>query len=356
MDYISLKKAANIFLGPNHQGLDWQALIEAGQVPTPHSFRRGPLPQKGFSMDQLPLVGERIGQFKRFDRPLAVTVFTTKGGVLKSTLALNLARVAALHNIKTCVVGLDMQGDVTSALGYESDIDEQDNLDSVLQKIEKTRGLMDYFQGQMNLEDLIVPTDLPGAFLIPETAELVALNDALSNLNRREFWIKEKVVRPLLAAFDLVIMDCSPNWNRLTTNALVASDVLISPLECKINNFRNFKVFRQFLKEFAQDMHLDLETIFVPTRYSHNRRLALEIKDWYQKNVPGCTEQGIVESAIGEEATALHLSILEHACTRPIGQDFRRLMDEIHVRLERVAKDSKTTHASGELWPSDLTT
>ena len=68
------------------------------------------------------------------------------------------------------------------------------------------------------------------------------MNDSLGNIHRREFWIKEKIIDKLKKDFDLVIMDCSPNWNQLTTNALVGCDVLISPLECKINNFRNSNV------------------------------------------------------------------------------------------------------------------
>ncbi len=220
---------------------------------------------------------DRYSVYSTYTRPVSYCVFTTKGGVLKSTLALNIARVSALHNIKTCVVGLDIQGDITHALGHEYNIDSNESFDQIVDKLNSTRGLFDLFNGSASIDDIIKPTVLPSLFLIPETPELLALNEALANINRREYWLERNVIEPLKQHFDLIIMDCSPNWNKLITNALVGSDVLVSPLECKINNFRNFRVFRHFLDEFRQDMKLDFETIFVPTKYSPNKKLSREI-------------------------------------------------------------------------------
>ena len=66
-----------------------------------------------------------------------MAVFTTKGGVLKSTLALNIARIAALHNVRTCVVGLDIQGDITTALGFENDLEDTDDLTTIIDRLNK---------------------------------------------------------------------------------------------------------------------------------------------------------------------------------------------------------------------------
>ncbi len=309
--------------------LEKEALIPKGKV-----RRFGAVGQKSWAFSELGPIGEQIGYFPKWKEPVALSVFTTKGGVLKSTLALNLARIAALHNIKTCVVGLDIQGDISTSLGPDSEIDENDGLEVIMEKLNSIKGLSDLFVGQVRLEGIIKGTDLEKLFLIPETPELVALNDSLSNINRREFWLKEKVVDPLKSCFDLVIMDCSPNWNKLTTNALVACDALVSPLECKINNFRNFKVFRHFLMEFKAEMHLNFESIFVPTRYSKSRKLSMDIREWYQSEVKGCTEKGIRESIIGEEATAVHQSIPEYNLSGAISRDIKELIVEIHGRVK----------------------
>lgn len=332
-DYYSINKAAELF-GAAHMKSDLSDYLEQGEVPETKRFRSGAIFKKGWHLSDIPKVGEKIGFFKKFDRPVSMAIFTTKGGVLKSTLALNTARVAALHNLKTCVVGLDIQGDVTTALGFENDIDDGEDLGQLLEKLGQSKGLSDFFNGQVRLNEIITPTDIPNLFLVPETPELVALNDSLSNINRREFWLKEKVIDPLKEYFDLVIMDCSPNWNKLTTNALVASDVLLSPLECKINNFRNFKVFRHFLSEFKRDMNMNFENIFVPTKFSSNRKLSLEIKNWYMENVEGCTEYGVREGVLGEEAIALNLSLLEYAPKKPASVEMRNLLCEVHLRTE----------------------
>jgi len=339
-NFFPIKKIAEMFGGP-HLADEIKRLEESGAIPPSHRFRYGALFKKGWPTDELPLIGEKLGFFKSFDKPIALAVFTTKGGVLKSTLALNIARTAALHNINTCVVGLDIQGDITTTLGFESEFEDDEDLSRLLDKLNSTKGLSDLFNGQARLEEIIVGSDLPSLYLIPETPELVAMNDSLSTINRREFWIKEKVIDKLKKDFDLIIMDCSPNWNKLTTNALVACDVLVSPLECKINNFRNFKVFRHFLAEFKNDMRMDFETIFIPTRYSSNRKLSMEIKSWYEEHVAGCTSLGVKESVTGEEATALYRSVIEHVPSKSNAKEMQRLLTEVNQRIRQSESSDK---------------
>lgn len=331
---ISLKKVASIYGGGGSLEQRILGLEESGDIPESIKFRSGALFKKGWNFSDLPQIGQHIGYFKKFKSPVSVCVFTTKGGVLKSTLALNLARTAALHNLRTCVVGLDIQGDITNALGYECDLEDDGDIDEIIRKLNNTKGLADFFNGAARIEDIIVQADLPNLFLIPETPELVAMNDSLSNINRREFWIKEKLIDHLKNHFDFIVMDCSPNWNKLTTNALVACDVLVSPLECKINNFRNFKVFKHFLSEFKADMRLNFDTIFVPTKYSPTKKLSMEIKKWYQEKVAGCVDHGIKESVMMEESTALYKSAMEHAGGNKLTDEMISLLSEIHHRIE----------------------
>jgi chromosome partitioning protein len=345
--YYSLKKVASMFGGPELKE-EITRLEESGDIPSQEKFRSGALYRKGFKGSDISKIGSKIGFFKKFDRPVSLCVFTTKGGVLKSTLALNLARTAALHGLKTCVVGLDIQGDVTTALGFDDGIEDSGDLNYILEKLNRTKGLSDIFNNTVRLKDAIVPTDNENLFLIPETPELVALNDSLSNINRREFWLKEKVVDPLKQYFDLVIMDCSPNWNKLTTNALVACDALVSPLECKINNFRNFKVFSKFLLEFKNEMKIDFESIFVPTRYSLNRKLSLDILEWYRSSVPGCIDGAIRENVSGEEAVALNKSFIEHCPGKASANEMIEVLSEVHRRVETLIE--KELGASEGKW------
>ncbi len=203
-----------------------------------------------------------------------------------------LARTAALHNINTCVVGLDMQGDISIALGLDQNLEDSETLGDAFARASSVRGLADVFTGERSVEELVRPTDIPTLSYIPETPELTALDQSLISRNRREYWLREKIVAPLRKQFDLIVMDCSPNWSRLITNALMACDGLISPLECKINNFRNFKNFRLLMDEFRADLDADYRHVYVPTRLSPQRRLSLRYLRVVSSQYPGVRKHG----------------------------------------------------------------
>ncbi|MBK7845457.1 MAG: ParA family protein [Bdellovibrionales bacterium] len=266
---------------------------------------------RGWSTQNVPLIGQHLGFLRKPSTALVYSFFVTKGGVLKSSLALNFARMAALHGLRTCVVGLDMQCDITTSLGHMEEVEAND-LEAALRWMESTRGLYDIFVGKAEVQTVILPTDIPTLFYIPETPELVSLEQSLLHRPRREQWLQETVIQPLKREFDLVVLDCSPNWNQLITNALVASDVLISPLECKINNFRNLKMFRVFISQIQRDLLLNFRQFYVPTRLNFSRRLSRDIFEWYLKNIPDCLNFAIREHGQGEEATAMHLSVPEY--------------------------------------------
>lgn len=340
---FSLKKALSVF-GISPEELRQRGVLESS-LP---AFARSATDNrtlKSWSTQELPVVGELIGFMKRPKEPLAVAVFVTKGGVLKSSLTLNFARMAALHGIRTCVVGLDMQGDVTSALGSDHLPDENASLDDAVAKMNSLRGLPDVYTNEATLDEVIQATDLPTLFYIPETPELVALDQSLVNRNRREYWLRDQVIAPLKKRFDLIIMDCSPNWNRLITNALVACDVLVSPLECKINNFRNLTNFRALIKEFREDLQVHFSQVYVPTRLSPGRRLSQEIYGWYRENLNECLITAIRESVQGEESVALRQSIMEYAPNSPAAEEMRTLLGEMWQNIEK-DKRGRTSHAS----------
>lgn len=354
-DLYSLRKGLSIF------GVHPDELITRGihqkELPPFARSESDRRQLKSWTTNELPLLGEKVGFLKKGKKSIAVAVFVTKGGVLKSTLTLNIARLAALHNIRTCVVGLDMQGDITNALSDSNLCDEDGSLADALKKMNSLVGLPDVFAGRVSLVDVIRDTDIPTLKFIPETPELVALDQNLVHRNRREYWLKEQVIEPLKENFDLVLMDCSPNWNRLITNSLVACDSLISPLECKINNFRNLQMFRALIGEFRNDMRSSFKHIYVPTRIVPSRRLSQEIYTWYRQNLENCVSSGIRESLQGEESIALKISLPEYSPSSLVADEMRLLLQEIwqemvNVRLDLISnrdKNEKASSAEGHL-------
>ncbi|MCB9024856.1 MAG: ParA family protein [Bdellovibrionaceae bacterium] len=316
--------------------------IENKRIP---NFTKGPSGRKkSWGPNEIPLIGEQFGFIKKPKKPIVICCFVTKGGVLKTSLTLNLARICSLHNIKTCVVGLDMQGDITSALGMNRDLEENDDFDSALDKISAINGLPDLYNNQRELFQLTHTTDLPSLDFIPETPELVNLEKSLTMINRREYWLKNTVTEPLKEKYDLIILDASPNWNLLITNALVACDMLVSPLECKINNFRNFKMFDGFIKEFKNDMNLNFTHLYVPTRWQKQRKLSMEILNWYQDNLKNCSAFSIPESTMGEESSALSLSVPEYAPGQALALSYNQLIREVFTLIQaRSLKQSNQT-------------
>ena len=336
----SVQKILNIF-GSDVPRATVISAEKAGLIPEAGRRSSGSVRTRQWEISELPKLGARYGFLKRPASPVVVAVFTTKGGVLKSSIAMNLARMAALHDIKTAVVGLDLQGDITCNLGFDNDIEDSDDIEEALEQADKLRGLNDVFAGDVTLEDVTLPTDLPTLFVIPETPELAVLDSSLVNEVAREKWLRTEVTDELKKSFDLIILDCGPSWNQLVTNAITACDVLISPLECKINNFRNLKVFRGFTEKFRTKMRLNFKQIFIPTRLVSTRRLSSAIRSWYMKQLPGCTNIAVRESNVGEEAVAAQMSLPEYAPKSITADEMRELLVEIWSHFPAAEKKSQ---------------
>jgi chromosome partitioning protein len=340
MSNYTLKKIQDIF----GTEIARSSLIKAettGQIPSSQREQTGSVQRRAWGTEDLPMIGEKYGFLKKIESPTVITVFTPKGGVLKSSLTINIGRLAALHNIRTIIIGLDFQSDVTSALGFNNDIDESASLEEALDKMNSVFGLFDFERGEKSISELIQVSDIPTLHFIPETPELQQLDQAIKDKPRREFWLKDKVIEGLKNNYDLILLDCSPNWNQLVTNALAACDLLVSPIECKINNFRNFRAFKIFIEKYKNDVKLSFNHMFVPTRLSPTRKLSSEIRKWYLTNVDNCTETAIREGIQGEEAIASYLSVPEYAPNNLAAQEMRQLLIEIWAQIEATFKNKK---------------
>ncbi len=341
MATYSLKKISDIFGKEIHRTAFIRA-EENGKIPLANREAMGSIQKRTWSIEQLPMIGREFGFLKALSTKGAVLAFfNTKGGILKTTLAMSVARIAALHGYKVVVVGLDLQCDITSALGLTPPEEEDLSLEEADQTFQSFAGLHDVEQGRESLENVILQTDIPNLHIIPETSELHLLNINLTSKTNREQWLQKNVIEPLKKnhGYDLIILDCSPNWNNLVTNALTACDLLISPIECKINNYRNFPSFKKFIDTIKKDADLTFNHIFVTTRFSATRKLSREIRAWYLGNIPNCLPTAIKEGIKGEEAMAKNISIIEHAPTSLDAEEMRQLMMEIWNALEITMKE-----------------
>lgn len=296
-----------------------------------------PLPQKEngiryWDLSQLPEIGERFGYIKKANlkKPKVITVFSSKGGCFKSTLAYNIIRTYGLHNLKICCLGLDFQCDITNQLsnGYYSNVDEDSGLEQVEQK--SVMGLYDYYtNSNIELKNLIQKTEIPTIDYIPETPSLNMLSELVSARTKRENWLKDNVVSKLKKDYDIIVIDLGPSWNMLTSNAIVASDLIISPIECKIFHYQNIKNFIKYLEDFQKQMDLKQKTVYVPTRFSNNKKLSTEIRKYYLANIKNCTSTAIREANAYEEANSLYQTVMETSPKSLYAQEMRELMIEL---------------------------
>jgi chromosome partitioning protein len=147
-----------------------------------------------------------------------IAIANQKGGVGKTTTAINLGASLAANDLKVLIVDSDPQGNATTGLG-----------------ISKTDGRPTLYQALLGDEDLantIVKTDFEGLDLVPSDKNLVAANLELVELAGRESRLREKL-ETIRDQYHYILIDCPPALDLLTVNAMVAADSILIPMQCE---------------------------------------------------------------------------------------------------------------------------
>ncbi|MGN6591764.1 MAG: ParA family protein [Terriglobales bacterium] len=149
-------------------------------------------------------------------RLLAIT--NQKGGVGKTTTAINLAASLAAAEVPTLLVDCDPQANASSGLGFAADP----------ARLSLYQGL----RGEAAAEALILPTAMQGLDLLPSSRDLIGANLELVEAEEREFRLK-KLLQPLAQRYGFILLDCPPALDLLNLNALVAAEGLLVPMQCE---------------------------------------------------------------------------------------------------------------------------
>ena len=148
-----------------------------------------------------------------------ITIANQKGGVGKTTTAINLSACLGVLDKKTLIIDADPQANSTSGVGFEYKKLNGSIYDCIINQPE-------------NVSEYILETSSPNLFILPAHIDLVGAEIEMINLSNREYIIKN-IIESVKENYDYIIIDCSPSLGLITLNALTASDSVIIPVQCE---------------------------------------------------------------------------------------------------------------------------
>ena len=202
-------------------------------------------------------------------RVIAVT--NQKGGVGKTTTAINLSACLAAEGKKVLAVDADQQGNTTSGLGLDKN------------GIPET--IYNVFLGEKNISDVKQPTCVEGLEVVPANINLTGAEIELIGNERREFILRESL-EEIKDNYDFIIIDCPPSLNMITVNALVAADTVLVPIQCEYFALEGLEQLLHTVNLVKKRLNPDLEIEgIVFTMFDARTNLSLQVVEEVKRSL-----------------------------------------------------------------------
>lgn len=248
-----------------------------------------------------------------------IAIANQKGGVGKTTTAINLSACLAEAGKRVLTIDLDPQGNTTSGLGLDKD------------EIENT--VYELIVEEVPVRKCITPTAMENLFVISSNVDLAGAEIELLGVNNKEFILKNEIDY-IKDDFDFIIIDCPPSLNMLTINAMTTANTVLVPIQCEYYALEGLSQLMHTISLVQERLNSDLEMEGVVfTMYDARTNLSLEVVENVKRNLNQTIYKTIIPRNIRlAEAPSHGLPINLYDSKSAGAESYRQLAQEVIER------------------------